>query len=330
MENLFQQLPLQTRSFFQRIFRQYPDDNVVIEINNLLASRPVMKITQEQVLSIVRKYQIDINKVYKKNLYEFYAVYLNRCLKVNDLSPDRVGELKHLQRLLHLGDKEVEFIHTSLAGVVYKKYVSGMIVEGRWKPNADHLLKEKQNYLQLSDEVVKKISAGVREQYVTRFLDGIVAAKRYSPSDEMEFLAMSESLQATVTMDNTSKARMNKFRLYWKLENEPLSELTADIPLQKDERCYFIGKGEWYEERTSSRSMERWKPVDSGEVYLTDKRIILVGIKKSSNVRLDRIVSHQQHGNDVEIRKETGKDLLISCGDRGDIFEILLKRILSL
>jgi hypothetical protein len=138
-----------------------------------------------------------------------------------------------------------------------------------------------------------------------------------------------------------------------------LPEVNVDISLQKSEICYFNCEASWYENRVVStrinyggttarikimkgvyysmgsvgvRSVksEELKLIDSGQLYLTNKRIIFVGSNKSSNIKLDKILSVNPYADAVEIIKDTGKPPTLSMKNaHAEIFYMILGRLID-
>ncbi|RYF80988.1 MAG: hypothetical protein EOO03_16965, partial [Chitinophagaceae bacterium] len=98
---IFKIATLQKGSFFQRIFKQYPGDNAIIEVNNLLAIRDILSIKNEEIEAIGQKYELNLQQEYALNLQEFYAVLWNQYLKLED-SSDMMNQTNHLAALLNL------------------------------------------------------------------------------------------------------------------------------------------------------------------------------------------------------------------------------------
>ncbi len=119
--NLFKTTNLSQRSFFQKIFKQYPQENAVIEINNLFASKPLFQISKDNIASIENKYRINLLKEFGLNMEEFYAVYLNYCLKDKTLGAEELAELKHLKFVLNLNDRTIDKLHSKIGEIVYKQ-----------------------------------------------------------------------------------------------------------------------------------------------------------------------------------------------------------------
>jgi hypothetical protein len=142
------------------------------------------------------------------------------------------------------------------------------------------------------------------------------------------------------------------------LENLELESVHSDINLQKGEECYvIIDSANWHELRsmrqrvgysgystslkvakgfylrsgsynTRSYSTDEMKLIDTGTLYLTNKRIIFTGSKKNSNIRLNKILNITPYIDAVEIDKETGKSPVLALPDRADVFCIILERLL--
>lgn len=357
MEQIYRQAKPFERSLCQKLFGQTPEENAIIELNNLLASRQVKDITIKEASSISEKYKVNLYKTFKRNLYEFYAVYLNHCLKDKFLSDQELNELIHLQRILNLNDKDVNIIHNQLAGSIYKKSVQEVIADGRLDESEKQFLEKLQKELRLNEGFAENISGEIRGKFINEYLNDIVSNERLSPEDETEFQAMAKSLMIDVKIDEATKAKLERYKMYWLIENGELPTKHVDINLQKSESCYFIGSVNWYEQRTITKRInyagptarvkimkgvyyrvgsisgervtsEEWKLIDSGSVYLTNKRIIFMGSKKNSNVRLDKILSFTPYSDGIEINKETGRSPLLSFTDNVDIFGLLLSRLL--
>lgn len=330
MKKLYQTVSLYKQSFFQKILRQYPEENSVIEINNLLAQKPVKSITSDEIAKISKKYGLNIYHVFKKNIFEFYAVYLNDCLKNKNLSDDDNDELKHLKTLLRLSDDDTRIIHDKLAGTIYENSVEDAIEGGRLDDAKIGSLEKLQKQLRLSENIAKKIFNDTRSKFLNDHLNNIVSSQRLSPEDEKEYQAIAKSLMVDITMDKETKATFDKFKQYWAIENKDLTSLDVDINLQKSENCYFTTFVEWHEKRAVPRAgYDEWKLLDQGQLYLTNKRIVFSGSKKTNNVRLDKILSFVVYSDGIEIKKDVGRNPLLRLRNDIDIFNILLSRLLK-
>jgi len=357
-QNIFRQAPLIQRSFFQKLFKQYPGENVVIELNNLLATKPVLQINSHEVAAIEHRYKISLEKEFKLNLEEFYAVYLNYCLKDQALSDEELKELQHLKHILNLDDKTIQNLHSKMGAIVYRKSFEEAVSDGRLTKNEESFLAKLESELKLPKEIAEKISAETRTNFIQGYVNSAINDQRLSPDEEKELEAIAKSLNVTITHDKETKEQLRKLKLYWALENLELPEVETTIALQKSECCYaVIDNVVWHElrsvrQRTSytgystsfriakgfylragsytprSYATDQMKLIDSGSLYLTNKRIIFTGTKKNSTIRLEKIIFITPYADGVELGKETGKSPLLLLPERADVFCIILERLL--
>ena len=357
--NLYQIRALSNKSFFQKIFKQIPQENAVIELNNLLATKPLLDISPKNIEEIETKYQLNLLKEFKLNLEEFYAVYLNHCLADKILSEDELKELNHLKHLLSLDEKTIDNLHAKIGEIIYKKSFQEAVADGRLTKSEENFLARLENTLRLPKELANKISSETRIAYVENYVTKIVADQRLSPAEEEELHAISNSLNVNIQLNQETKEQLRKLKLYWALENLDLPIIQSDITIQKSEVLHLkIQNINWYELRSvrqrvsysgyttsfkiakgfylrsgnfrsQSYSLDTMKLIDTGTLYLTNKRIIFTGTKKNSNIRIDKILDYKPYTDGVEIGKETGKSPTLQLKQNADIFCMMLERLLN-
>ncbi|MBC5994020.1 hypothetical protein [Pontibacter cellulosilyticus] len=357
-KHLYQTVPLAKRSLLQRLLGQHPEENAVIELNNLLASKQIQKISRQEVGQIAQTYQTDFLRQFQRNMEEFYAVYLNHCLQDNILSQDELQSLKHLRGLLQLDERTVEGLHAKIGEQVYKASFEKAVADGRITPEEKAFLEKLEADLKLPEALAKKISEEVRGTFIQNYVASIIADERLSPSEEQELEAIAANLNVTLEVNEQTKRQLQQLKLYWALENAELPSIQPDILLQKSEKCYISIPGvKWHELRTvrhrtsysgystsfrvakgfylrsgsytpRSYSTDEMKLIDSGTLYLTSKRLIFAGSKKNSIIHLTKILSITPYSDGLEIGKDTGKSPLLQLPNRTDVFSIMLERLL--
>jgi len=356
MKNLYQYVPPALPNFFERLFNIWPGKNVVIEINNLLATRPVTEIPIEDINQIYARYKFNVYRTYTRNLYEFYAVYLNHCLQDNSLADSELKDLKHLQVILNLSNHDTSIIQSRLTAFIYKRHFTEAVSDGRLDEEEKAFLDKLHKSLQMSPETASRISEEVRGKFVNDYVKEMLSDRRLSPEEDRELREIAESLMIEPKMNEATQGTLNRYRLFWTLENGELTPRDVNINLQRNEYCYFSTHTEWHEQRTvtqrvytggtsarikiakgvyyrvSSASSQRvtseeWKPIDSGTLYVTNKRILFIGSKKNNQIRLDKVLSFTPYSNAVQIDKDTGRSPLLYFSDT-EVFCILLARML--
>jgi hypothetical protein len=159
---------------------------------------------------------------------------------------------------------------------------------------------------------------------VKNYLDRAISDEKLSPEEEKEFYAISSSLNVEIKMDKKNKDHLEKLKLFWIIENGVLPVLEIDINLQKNEQCYFESYVDWYEERRHN-----WTLIDSGNVYLTNKRVLFMGNSKNTNIRFEKILSCTIRPDGVEIDKDAGKIPILKPKKDAEIMGRILKRLIK-
>lgn len=351
MNNIFQIVPLKDRGFLQRIFRQTDPEDAIIEINNLLATTPILDISLQKIYDIGLRYKVNIPVEFERNLDEFYAAYLYQCLSDKFLSSQEESELSHLKKLLGLSDAKVAHMHQRLAGIVYKQTLDECIVDGRMDAKEKAFLSKLQIDIRLTDKTVDSISTATKSKYVNAFIEKILSDGRLSPDEEKELQSINHSLDVDLQLSDKTKASFNRYREFWNIENKDLVPIESGINLQKTEVCYFNIPVQWYELRTTTRGYSYQGPsvrvrimkgfyynvgsisshkhtatnlklIDSGQLYLTNKRVIFMGSLGNKNVPYTKILSFTPYTDGIEVDKDAGKSPFLKMN--GDIEKISL------
>jgi hypothetical protein len=357
MSSHYSKIELKQPGFFQRLFGQQPEQNAFAEINNLLASKPVSEIMIQEVAAIAEKYGVDIYKKFSSQLRDLYAIYVRHCVKDHSFSAAEQEELRQLRAILLLNEHDVRELIDQVAGEIYRARTNEILSDGRLETEEDKTLEKIKAELLLSDEAAKKISAECRNVFVKGYLDRAISDRSLSDDEWKEFEAICKSLKAKVEFEDGTKELLDKFRLYWVIENGELPIQHIELHLHKNEFCYFTAPATWLENRTVTRSIRYGGPavsirimkgvyyrtgqydlqritqdetreVDSGTIYVTGKRIIFTGSRRNTSIRLEKILSVNPYSDGVEIVKDSGKNPIFRITNNIDIFAMVLERVI--
>ncbi len=341
-------VPLKKQSLLQWVFKQEPQENAVIELNNCLASKPITEIRKEEIEDIQTRYSIRIANEFVLNLQEFYAVYLNYCLQDKHLSEAEIQDLQHLKKLFSFSDRTVQTLHQKVGKSVYNEAYHEAVADGRLSKEEEQFLKQLEEQLYLPTEIAQKISGEARETYMNRFVAEIIKDEKISPEEEKELQAIAKSLNIDLKLEGSSKEVFEKYKNYWALENLPLPEVDCDIKLYKEEKCHlYLPEMYWFELRSDRSSTystylhgeeylgflpvtpigKEYRLIDEGELYLTDKRLIFVGMSKTTTIRLQKILESDPNYKALEITKDSGRNPVL-CGKDIRPLGIILNRLL--
>jgi envelope transporter Tic110/Armadillo-like protein len=354
----FKTRELKKPSFIQKILGGRPKENGINEINNLLAEKNLKSVTIEDIQTIANNYKINLNKKFRPHVKELYGQYLTHCLDDKHLSEQEIDDLKHLKELLGLNDKEIEEIHNQIAGKIYKTEVDKAVGDGRLDDQEVKFLEKLQKDLKLPEEITSDIYNESAHSLLEKFITDALSDERLSPDEETELTAICKSLNVKMETDEKTQAVLDKYKLYWQIENGDIPAIDVQINFQKSEQCYFHTHCDWLEQRRVTKrinyggptmrikiakgvywragslavqpvSEDVWTTIDSGDLYMTNKRLVFMGTKGNKTIRLSKILDFTAYYNGIDIQKETGKSPFLAFEINTDIFSMILGRAIS-
>jgi hypothetical protein len=357
MSEIFEKRQLISPSFFQKLLKIKPKENCIIEINNLLSQKDISDITLEEIQSIITTYKINLQKDFQKESLSFYQKYLEFHLKNSNSLASAVFNLEKLIKLLNLDENETKNIFDKLTMEKYSNEVRNMIVKGILdKESEEHLLKIEKD-LSLSHDVAMKIYGENAQLFINDFLTKAISDQRFSPEEEQKLNILAKNLHIGLSFDTETKATLDKYKLFWQIENGNIPTIITDISLQKSEVCYFFTDIDWLEQRTVTTRVnysgpsfrvkitkglsyrvgsiapqriteDIWKTIDSGKLYLTNKRVIFMGGKGNKTITINKILDFNVYTNGIEIQKDSGKSPFLSFSKNTDMFAVILAKLL--
>lgn len=347
---------LKKPGFIQRVLGQQVKENVILEINNLLAEKEFNTIQVDDIQAIAAKYGVNLALDYDTEVRDFYKAYLQTCLEDKFISDSELEDLKHLKYILGINDKHIDEIHHDLAGKIYKSEVQKIIKDGELDEEERNFIEKLQNDLKLATDVAAKIYQKSGQELIQSFMSAALEDSQLTPEEERELYAIAKNLNAEV-IDHATQADLDKYKLFWQIENETMPELTVEIGLPRNEKCYFevhavwmesdkapkisnhtnlhlkIAKGDyWRVHQNANKNLqaEGWQAIDSGILYLTNKRILFkIENKGDKIILLNRIVDFSVFNNGIEFEKEENKVMFLQFEKSADILAMLLGKAIA-
>ncbi|TAF64541.1 MAG: hypothetical protein EAZ55_10790 [Cytophagales bacterium] len=355
-QHIFQVKPLQEPSFFQKLLGQrFQKENFVIEINNLLANQPISSIRVEDVVILAENYGVKTSELVAE-LGVFYEQFLENCLNDRFLSDEEIQLLKHLKQLLGLNDKVVGDIHLRLTSRVYQQAIKEVMQDKNVSEEEKQFLKNLQANLRIEDDLAEKLYKESSATLMQNIFEEATEDAKLSPEEEEEIRQISDNLHIQISLDRATKMTLDKYKVYWQIENGQMPEFENDEPsIPRKEKVYFKGNIKWYEEmeigeqtvhsrgglkakigkgdywknptqqKLNVSNIKEWEFVGTGLVYLTNKRILFKLPKQDKILLLNRVMDFHCFANGVKVDKETGhKDIFVEIQGNSDLFAMLL------
>lgn len=325
------------------------------EILNLLEQsqqdRRLRRVSLEQIQIIAATYQVNLQRAFPDILAGFYKDYLKHCLEDKVITEDESETLAHLKLILGLNDYTVDQIHSDVVHSIYQTGVDEVLADGRLDAEEQVFLSKLQHDLIVPSELAKRIYQHKAEEYLQNYFLYAIADERLSPDEDEELYAIARSLGVDLDLDEHTQSALNKYRLYWMIENGKLPEVEVDIPLQHSEDCYLICNTEWYEYSTKTLSErissvrffksayehlsdlniklitdEDMVKIGTGRAILTSHRLILDGDSKRAEIDLEKIMDFTTYRNGIDILVRSGTSPFVALKTGADIFAVMLGR----
>lgn len=358
MDSVFFTQELLPVGFFQRLFGFLPKENALIELNNLFSQKAIEVISRDDVDAICKKYRINIHKKFHSDLLRIYRTYLGYCLKDKKLSDSEKSTLKKLKALLNLDDEDVWDIHNEVAKKIYKSEVQKVINDGVLDDEEEQFLRDLEKDLAISHELANNIYKEEAKTIFEKALTTALSDQRLSPEEEKQLSELAANLKIRHTYDPSTQRLLDKYKMYWLIENGDLPTLNVEINLQKGEICHFCVRNiDWNEQRTVSQRIdysgfsyrlnickglsyrvgtinpqrvtsEEWKLIDTGDLYLTNKRIVFMGSKGNKTIPHKKILDFNIYSDGINLQKDSGKSPFLRFYS-ADIFGIMLGRLMQ-
>lgn len=343
---VFEKRGLLKQSFLQKIFRLKIKANYVIEMENLLCDgeKDILSIKEADAEALRVKYKIKDGD-FDWSIKALFDMYFNFCLNDKQLSNNEKAQLEHLRALLKLDKSFVDGRIAERGEWIYRDNVSSVIADGKVTDEEKKTLEDVRGQFNLSEDESRSIYNEECAKKLQVLADRFSANRRVSPDEEKEFRDMAVSLDVEL---NYSVNDMQYLRHLWDIENAPLPPLESPINLQRSETLYYRTNIDWYETRTRTtyvsyggittsfrimkgvtlrsgmiaptrHSEEYMKLIDSGELFLTSKRIVFIGTSGNKNIPWTKVLSITAYEDGIEIGKDTGKKPFFKCNNVEEI-----------
>jgi hypothetical protein len=347
-------------TFFQRLFKKQPEENVLIEINNILAENEsnILNISLDKIVELADKYNVNISDEDHLQRLDLFEDYLIHCLSDKKIEDLEIKELEHLKALLFLSDKDLTRVISRETEKIYSKSVKESIKDGEIDNSKRENLERLKSDLLIPDDLANEIFQENAKEVYQKLIDGTIEDYSLSPDEEAYLDRIGKNLGIDPKYSDKKKQTLEKYKIYWQIENADLPVLETDINLQKSETLHFKTSVNWLEQRRVTKrinyggptarikimkgvyyragsigvqrvSEDVWQTIDSGTIYLTSKRLIFMGYKGNKTITIGKILDFKPYNNGVEIQKDAGKSPFLEFDKGVDIFSMILVRLMK-
>lgn len=276
-------------------------------------------------------------------LKEIYSRVLGHFAGDLEISDSEVADLRKLKLMLGLTDRDVTECERAALDPHYVGALREMLADHRLTEEERTRLSLLAQRLRLPEMISKQMGRLEMQKLVQQAYDHAISDRQLSPEEETELKSLREHMGASIEMDANSQKALDHFRLLWRIGQGELPVFDVPVVLRRGEQCHAdmivthsenrtttrairyagpsvrirIMKGVYY--RAGQANLERvtqelLTPLDSGALYLTNKRLLFNGSKRSASINLSKIIDFKLYSDAIAIEKETGKDQFFQFG----------------
>jgi len=328
-------------------------NDAFIELQSFINQNGLGKISKDFIDRLNKKYGLNVVKVFSEELFELYTNYFTRCLSDKSLSEEKMNAIELVKDVLMIDKEKANKMEDEIRRYIFQKQVDEIIADGKLDKDDRESLDKLANDLKLKKDVGTNLYVSSAKLMLEKKLSEIISDNKVSPDEEKELHELAQNLGITLKIEEELRIQLDKYRLFWKIENGEIPTINVDINLQPKEKCYFSTGADWYEYRKVTQRVSYSGPtlrikivkglywragdlgvrtysddvlthIDSGVLYLTNKRLIFKGTRKNTTIQLTKILDFIAYKDGVEIQKETGKTPLLKFSQNIDVFSALL------
>ncbi len=317
-----------------------------VELHNLIAAAVHRReFGPAHVARIEREHDVDFRRDFAEERQTLYARYLRHSVADGALTPEERATLEHLAATLHLTPAALAPIHREVFGDT----VSGALTDDCLDVGERLLLYTMQQALGLEPAAVREI---YEKEARTRLMQQIAHALcdgKLSDVEETEILRVAAALE--IAIPEHVRALLDRAAARWALQHGDLPIVDLGLRMLPEEVGHFSDHAEWFEVnyaqfrdlasehreavhrhqtddiRIPRKALER---VDEGAVYVTSKRLVLVGGQRNpEEIRFTALLGCERYRNGTRVLQRDARSLLVQVHAEAEAFHIALTRAMQ-
>ena len=313
----FQVEPVPQGSFLARLLGRAPREAAFVEIRNRLATTPFDEILEADITDVLARSKMVCRDATAEltDIYARAAVLVATDGEITD--NDRNG-LSNLQRAFGLTDSEARCALESAISAVFERVMAEALAGGTFTDETKAKVENTAKALGMSEAQTKSGFRTAAKGALSKAFSAAVADRRYSVSEEAEIEKLAKALGAEIGFDDATSLLVARYRLLSQIDDGNVPTIEVPVLLQRGEVCHFSNVASLQEIKTITKRVNysgptasikllmgvRWRlgsiavqkvtkdvltQVDSGSLYLTNKRLFFDGLTKNISIPLGKI-----------------------------------------
>ena len=321
------------RGWIDRIRERPRPDMADRALRHLLSQRDPTRISQSDISGLLLEYLVD-GPAARHLLVQIWRQVLTAFLTDGEFSDREIAYLNALRVAFALTDDEVERAERDVVHPRYAVALGDALADARLSDGERSALTRLARQLRLPESVERDLYARSSRAVLSGLLDRSAADRRLSPDELDELASVARHLGVTPDFDHATEAMLDRYALFWRIENGDLSAATVPgLSLDDGEICHLaltaerhesravdasvtegilsvrIARGVYYrlgsvsEERMNRSALVR---VDDGRIVVTNRRVLFEGRKGIESFPMRDIGSYQVHADGIVLERRSG------------------------
>jgi hypothetical protein len=297
------------RSFLARLAGLARPDLATTALETLLASEHPSAISRRQVDDVFETYGLDFDQTRELRL-RMWRRALEAFVADDVLAPEEREFLSALRRLLDIGETDVIALDKELVYPRYQRILADVLSDEEISQAERVRLRTVARGLAISPAVEQQLSDDARRKIADRVLRKVIEDKRLNEEEKAHLESVLGNLE--VKLDDATERLLARYYLTSRVESGgplPVYE-NPDINLQRGEVVYFVCPAEWKElrkVRAYGGSYDDLTLIDTGILYVTNKRVMFDGQQKNTSLKYSSITKLRAYSDALLLEKATGK-----------------------
>lgn len=331
---IFRSRPLKKRSFWGWLFKQRVAENSVIELTNAIvdAGRP-SAVNDRTIRKIHAHYRFNIYKMFSLEIAPLYLAFVRHVfsgLASTELTQEDVDDITALQEIFQIPAEAVTRLNLKAGTVVYRDALKAALADSRLSAQEENALAHLGRQLNLDEGTMQTLFNNALASLIQEKVANALEDGELSPDEEADINETCERFGIDLSYKPKAELALRRAKKLWQLKHAPLTPICVDIQLKRGESCYAMFDAHWLEVRRSAAMP--WHPryltisesteiafsyapivedclteIDSGQLFITNKRLIFVGKGSTTTIPFTKILRIKQFREGIKVHKETGR-----------------------
>lgn len=330
----FHHQELEQAGGFRRLIGRPVKRNALIELTNKLAAASTVRdVSLADVDRIGAAYGVDMRSEFAPDFSALYETALRHCLADRELSAADKEGLDHLRTILGLAEAATAAKHQEVAATLFRAAARATLQDRRVDPDEAQRLKQLVPALGLAQGTARSILVEEAFGVIREMAKDAVSDELLSPDEERTIRELANALDLPLEEDASLTATLDQARRMWALSHGPVRPIASPLDLKTGELCLAVATCTLKELRrvTVDRRLgikeDTLDTVDEGKLYLTTARLVFVGTRKSTTIKIESIVTGTAYTDGISLSRAVGKPLFFLFTEGLREFTILLNRV---